>query len=199
MCDGVQFDDRAPVLYLAWDARSGMPLFSERKPFRSQEDLVPILERVKAMNVPVLAVVSDKEKGLVPAVQAVFPDVPYQFCHTHFLKNCARPLEEDLTALGASVTRRATQVHRIAKRLHQQEATAETAAKPKEVGMPDVPVRRNEVDVAKELCELARQNSRVSGKALVDPPELKRHERLETLRRLAEEASKKKKKGAQAF
>lgn len=197
MCDGVQFDDRAPVLYLAWDARSSKPLFGERKPFRSEKDLCSILERVKAMDVPVLGIVSDKEKGLVPAVQAVFPDVPYQFCHTHFLKNCARPLEGDLTALGASVIRRATRVHRIAKRLHEQErATPEVTPAPTEAPAAPTASSPTEVELAREVCELARQNSRVSGKAPLDPPELERHERLETLRRLVEDAPKKKGRAA---
>jgi hypothetical protein len=76
MCDGVQFDDRSPVLYVVWDARTGTPLFGERKPFRGENDLVPLLERVRRMDVPVIGVVTDKETGLVPAVERVFPGVP---------------------------------------------------------------------------------------------------------------------------
>jgi len=75
MADGVQFDDTSPVLYVVWDALSGVPLFGERKPFRGEEDLIPLLMRVKEMDVPVIGAVSDKEKGLVPAVAEVFPDV----------------------------------------------------------------------------------------------------------------------------
>lgn len=206
MCDGVQFDDSAPVTYLAWDAISGTPLFGERKSFRSEEDLRPILERVNAMDVPVVAIVSDKEKGLVPAVEAVFPDAPYQFCQTHFLKNCAKPLQDDLSALGASVTRRATRVHKIAKRLHEAEpadseapsvescsASESKSARESCVAIPEptAPPMSN-AELAKDLCELVRQNARMSGKAPLDPPELKRHERLETLREfLAEDARKK--------
>jgi hypothetical protein len=198
MCDGVQFDDRAPVLYLAWDAVSGTPLFGERKEFRGEDDLRPILERVKAMDVPVIAVVSDKEKGLVPAVEAVLPEVPYHFCHTHFLKNCARPLDGDLHALGESVTRRATRVHKIAKRLHEAErAKAEDRGgeikagegTPEPTGHDATPGMDS--DLAREVCLLARQNARVSGKAPLDPPELRRHERLEVLRGLVEEAREK--------
>ena len=209
MCDGVQFDDSAPVTYLAWDAMSGTPLFSERRSFRSEEDLRPILERVKAMDVPVVAIVSDKEKGLVPAVEAVFPDAPYQFCQTHFLKNCAKPLQDDLSALGASVTRRATRVHRIAKRLHETEPPAQSDAPSVESGSSSEPKSASEsrvatlpesaapppmpdAEFAKDLCQLVRQNARMSGKAPLDPPELKRHERLETLRELVSEDARKK-------
>jgi hypothetical protein len=130
MVDGVQYDDRSPVLYLCWDALSGTPLFGERKEFRGRDDLSPLLERVKAMDVPVIGIVTDKEKGLVPAVQAVFPQVPYQFCHTHFLKNCAKPMESDLSELGASVAQRAESVQKIAAQLHQPELNAKADTAP---------------------------------------------------------------------
>ena len=122
MCDGVQFEDRSPVLYLAWDALSGEPLFGERKLYRGQEDLIPLLEGVRDMGVPVLGIVTDKEKGLVPAVTHVFPDKPYQFCHTHFLKNCARPLADDTSALGKGVRRRASEVRKLGRRVAKASA-----------------------------------------------------------------------------
>jgi hypothetical protein len=189
MCDGVQFDDRSPVLYLVWDAISGQPLFGERKPFRGADDLVPLLERVRKMDVPVIGVVTDKEKGLVPAVERVFPGVPYQFCQTHFLKNCAKPLQEDLSALGASVRRRAEAVRKVSKEL------ASPAAPVCQDNAPSLPtsavVPLTEEELAQEVCELVRVNSRVSGKTPLDPPELKRHERLEEIRSLVNDVKKK--------
>lgn len=143
MCDGVQFDDRSPVLYLAWDARSGTPLFGERKLYRGEDDLVPLLERVRDMGVPVIGVVTDKEKGLVPAVKSVFPDVPYQFCHTHFLKNCAKPLQEDLTALQASVRRRADAIREIMKRVEERDGSSDGVG-PRPA--PDTSVAEGEAD-----------------------------------------------------
>jgi hypothetical protein len=59
MVDGVQHDDRSPVLYLVWDALSGTPLLGERKEYRGEGDLVVLLEQVKKLDIPVLAVVSD--------------------------------------------------------------------------------------------------------------------------------------------
>lgn len=258
MCDGVQFDERSPVLYLVWDAISGTPLFGERKLYRGEEDLVPLLERARAMDVPVIGIVTDKEKGLVPAVERVFHGVPYQFCQTHFLKNCAKPLQPDLTALQASVRQRADAVRKLGKRLssptptpapkrravaHLQDAPApqtttaklleppdapgDPGASPPPAGatlpgddLQDVPAAQtstakpseladapcapgaspppagatplSEEALVREVCELVRVNSRVSGKAPLDPPELKRHERLEDIRALVNDARKKK-------
>lgn len=120
MADGVQYDDTSPVLYLVWDALSGVPLFGERKAFRGAEDLVPLFERVKAMEVPLIAVVSDKEKGLVPAIKEVFPDTPHQLCQLHGLKNCARGMADDLKALKNNAEKRAKKVQKLAKSLHEQ-------------------------------------------------------------------------------
>ena len=240
MCDGVQFDDRSPVLYLVWDALSGQPLFGERKPFRGKDDLVPLLERVRDMSVPVIGAVTDKEKGLVPAVKEVFPEVPYQFCHTHYLKNCALPLKEDTSALGASVRRRAEAVRKVGKGLSSSNRTdgpkgsalsrcpdvedaempseepstagSEPEAEPSKSGSdpveqplpvrpsasdseaaPDLstPAKLTEEQLAQEVCELVRVNSRVSGKAPLAPPELERHERLESIREFVDDAKKK--------
>ena len=212
MCDGVQFDERSPVLYLVWDALSGQPLFGERKPYRGLDDLVPLLERVRAMDVPVIGAVTDKETGLVPAVKQVFPDVPYQLCQTHFLKNCARPLRQDLNALGASVRRRAEAVRKIGKHLsssssveddepsgagqvQQQPRQAQRPAgdsSTNELALADVgPGPLTEQQLTQQVCELVRVNSRVSGKAPLAPPELNRHQRLEAIRRFVEEAKKK--------
>lgn len=218
MCDGVQFEDRSPVLYLAWDAISGTPLFGERKLFRGADDLVPLLERVRAMDVPVIGVVSDKEKGLVPAVRRVFPNVPHQLCHTHFLKNCVKPLQPDLTSLQASVRRRADAVRKVSARVSRTSPPSPKADPSKEPVAADVgetsaaasktprvaPVAQQErpgpalaspplteEDLAREVCEMVRVNSRVSGKAPLDPGELKRHERLESIRTLVDDAKKK--------
>ena len=218
MCDGVQFEDRSPVLYLVWDAISGEPLFGERKLYRGEDDLVPLLERVRAMDVPVIGIVTDKEKGLVPAVLRVFPEAPYQFCQTHFLKNCAKPLQSDLTALQASVRHRADAVRKLGKLLSSQ-IPAPDPERPVVIELQDAPTPQaiaapprppdapydpgaspppasaaalSEVALVREVCELVRVNSRVSGKAPLDPPELKRHERLEDIRAVVNDARKKK-------
>ena len=216
MCDGVQFDDRSPVLYLVWDALSGQPLFGERKPFRSKDDLVPLIERVRDMSVPVIGAVTDKERGLVPAVKEVFPGVPYQFCHTHYLKNCALPLKEDTSALGASVRRRAEAVRKVGKGLSLStnsdpaglkseveplESRTDPADQPSLIQSstsdvevePEVetPANLNEEQLVQEVCELVRVNSRVSGKAPLAPPELERHQRLESIRGFVDDAKKK--------
>lgn len=163
----------------------------------------------------------------MPAVTRVLPDVPYQFCHTHFLKNCAKPLQDDLSALQASIRRRAEKVREIACRLESLATTANRglvsaasrvpagaedvvrAAQPSAPAMAPLPAvatpveavpgaaavvpaaALSETELVLEACELVRVNSRVSGKAPLDPAELSRHQRLEEVRELIGEARKK--------
>jgi|SRR5580658_1105081 hypothetical protein len=221
MVDGVQFDDRSPVLYMCWDARSGIPLFGERLEARDAAALKQFLRKVKRMGVPVLGVVTDGEKGLVPAVQAVFPEVPHQLCQTHFLKNCAKPMEQDLRQLGQSVADRMERVRQLHKRLdkslasesrqtkdkpsqatdsapaREPEAVAEQSQTPSqrpERGNSQEPVAQpiSEKELAKQLCMMARLDARATAKAPLNPPELVRHQRLEQVRQIAHEATKKK-------
>jgi len=205
MADGVQFEGQSPVLYVAWDAVSGIPLLGERREFRGKDDLKSVLKRVKAIGVPVRAVVTDKETGLVPAVKEVFPDAPYQYCQTHFLFNCAKPLKPDRSELDSSVKRRAEQVRLVAKQIHQQERreTEQTldGKEQEPVGPPadcspslasgGSPSEETDLTTprgfAKEVCALVRQNARRSGKAPLDPPELERHARLNELHTIVEE------------
>lgn len=191
MCDGVQHDNRSPVLYLVWDAISGEPLFGERKQFRGEQDLVPLLERVRSMNVPVIGAVTDKEAALVNAISHVFPGIVHQYCHTHFLRNCAKPLENERKELGDSVRRRAEEVRNVLKTtIHvggRAEATSASSGEP-ERSSPGL----SEQQLAQRVGELVRDNSRVSGRAPLEPAELKRHERLEQVRGLVHDAKKKK-------
>jgi hypothetical protein len=201
MADGVQFDDASPVLYLIWDALSGQPLFGERRTFKGKDDLASLLERVKALNVPILGVVSDKEKGLLPAIKEVFPDAPHQVCQNHFLKNCAAGMASDLKALGSSVEHRAEEVRKIASRLHQGGANsvewevgapiagANDSVEPAAATAQAGPISEDEL--AAELCAMTRHAARAAGRAPLEPPELVRHERLELVRAAVQDAARK--------
>jgi len=205
MADGVQFEGQSPVLYVAWDAVSGTPLLGERREFRGKDDLKSLLERVKEIGVSVRAVVTDKERGLVPAVKEVFPDAPYQYCQTHFVFNCAKPLKADRTELASSVKQRAEQVRLVAKRIHKKER--EEAKAKQEHGAPvsgctqpspeppEPGDLRTDRGFAKEVCALVRQNARLTRKAPLDPPELERHERLTELLAVVEERRDLEKRG----
>ena len=118
-------DSRIPCNHV-WSAdvthRPRVTLVPGIEPGRSDD--CPLMLR----NLPVLRL-DDKYK------------VPYQLCQTHFLKNCARPLRQDLNAFGASVRRRAEAVRKIGKQLSSlgtvNDGDSSSAAAPAQQQEPD--------------------------------------------------------------
>ena len=69
---------------------------------QDQPTFEAFLEPLKHLEWPILAVLSDKQKGLVPAVATVLPHSRYQFCQAHYLRNLAEPLAEADAAFKVS-------------------------------------------------------------------------------------------------
>ena len=182
MIDGIQFGEGDPVLYLVIDVLSRQPLFGQEMLCRSAEDLVPFIAQIKEIEVPILAVVSDKERALVPAIAEALPGIPHQFCQLHYLKNVAKPMDDDLSSLAAEVRETEEELRKLQRMLiHKQK-------KIQEKGEP-VP---EDLQVTQELCEVARAEARCHGRAPLDPPALKRHQGLETVLEAVQDARQKK-------
>jgi hypothetical protein len=49
-------------------------------------EIAPLIAEVKALGVPLLGVISDKQESLCLAVEKELPGVPHQLCHYHYLR-----------------------------------------------------------------------------------------------------------------
>jgi Transposase, Mutator family len=93
--DGLQPDVGHEVLWVVRDCLSGEILLAKSLLSARQEDLAALLRSVNdSCPVPVVGVVSDGQHSIRQAVAAVFPDVPYQLCQFHYLREAARPIYE---------------------------------------------------------------------------------------------------------
>jgi len=82
-------------LWVLRDAFSGELLLVRSLLSATQHDLATLLEEVRdALEVPVAAVVSDGQQSIRKAVAQVFPGVPHQLCHFHYLREAATPVFE---------------------------------------------------------------------------------------------------------
>jgi hypothetical protein len=66
-----------------------------RSGWMSQQDqgsFVNFLQPIAALGLPVTEVMSDKQRGLVPAVAKVFSSAKHSFCQMHYLSNAAEPM-----------------------------------------------------------------------------------------------------------
>ena len=92
--DGLAPEGGEPQLWFIRELLTGLAL---RSGWLSQQDhatFEAFLEPVAQLPWPILAVLSDKQKGLLPAVDKVLPHSWHQFCQGHYLKNLAEPLAE---------------------------------------------------------------------------------------------------------
>jgi hypothetical protein len=93
--DGLQPDVGHEVLWVIRDCLSGEVLLARSLLSGRQRDLAELLAGVKAAcPVPVAGVVSDGQHSVRKAVRQVFPDLPYQLCHFHYLREAAKPIFE---------------------------------------------------------------------------------------------------------
>jgi hypothetical protein len=180
--DGVQFGEGDAVLYLIIDAISRRALFGKELLCRGADDLVPFVRQLRDLDVPILAVVSDKERGLVPAIEEALPGTPHQFCQLHYVGNAARPMEEDLQKLGAEIRLVEHALRGCERKLMRDKAAAGSGTSR----------AAEDLDVSLELCRAARAEARRHARAPFDPPALKRHEGIERVARATAEARRKK-------
>jgi len=61
---------------------------------QDQDAFKNLLLPIRDAGLCVTAVISDKQRGLVPAVATVFPKAKHAFCQMHYLKNAAEPVAE---------------------------------------------------------------------------------------------------------
>lgn len=93
--DGLQPDVGHEVLWVVRDCLSGEILLAKSLLSARQEDLTTLLKSVKeSCPVSIAGIVSDGQHSIRQAVAAVFPDIPYQLCQFHYLREAARPIYE---------------------------------------------------------------------------------------------------------
>jgi Transposase, Mutator family len=101
--DGLAPHGGEPQIWFIRELTSGLTLRSGWLSQQDQPTFEAFLEPLKHLEWPILAVLSDKQTGLVPAVAEVLPDSHQQFCQAHYLRNLAEPLAEAEAVLKAEL------------------------------------------------------------------------------------------------
>jgi hypothetical protein len=93
--DGLQPDVGHEVLWVLRDCLSGTVLLARSLLSAAQPDLAVLLRTVR-QNVqgPIAGIISDGQLSIRGAVAEVFPHVPHQLCHFHYLREAAKPIYE---------------------------------------------------------------------------------------------------------
>jgi hypothetical protein len=89
-CDG-----SSPHLFCALEEALKLVLLSRKIPSEATDEIVPILEELKACYGAPLGIVCDMSKAILAAINRVFPGIPIFICHFHFLRDLGKDLLKD--------------------------------------------------------------------------------------------------------
>ena len=120
--DGLAPQGGEPQIWFIRELSSGVTLRSGWLCQQDQPTFEAFLEPLKHLEWPILAVLSDKQTGLVPAVATVLPHSRHQFCQAHYLRNLAEPLAEADAAFKVAL--RQTVREQVGDLLRQASRTA---------------------------------------------------------------------------
>lgn len=170
--DGLQPDVGHEVLWVIRDVLSGEILLAKSLLSARNEDLAALLEKVKAAcPVAVVGIVSDGQHSIRKAVAAVFPDVPYQLCQFHYLREAARPIYEADRHAKKELKKKVRGVRQV-----ERQAEAQTGT---------------EAEVVRGYCSAVRSALTDDGHPPLDASGLKLHDRLSAIVASLKRAKKK--------
>jgi hypothetical protein len=93
--DGLQPDVGHEVLWVLRDCLSGEILLARSLLSSTHDDLARLITEVKeALEVSIVAAVSDGQDSIRKAFQKALAGVPHQLCHFHYLREAAKPIYE---------------------------------------------------------------------------------------------------------
>jgi MULE transposase-like protein len=160
--DGLQPDVGHEVLWVLRDCLSGEVLLARSLVSATQPDLAVLLWTVRQnMPVPIVGIISDGQLSIRGAVAEVFPDVPHQLCHFHYLREAAKPIYDADRHAKKELKKRVRGVRPIERRL---------------AGRSDP-----EAEVVRGSCAAVRSALTDDGRPPLDASGLKLHDRLTTI------------------
>ena len=101
--DGLAPIGGEPQLWFIRELLTGLTLRSGWLSRFDQATFEAFLQPLSQLPWSILAVLSDKQKGLPPAVSTVLPGARHHFCHAHYLKNLAQPLADADSAFNVEL------------------------------------------------------------------------------------------------
>jgi hypothetical protein len=104
--DGLCPQGGEPQLWVVRELQTGLTLRSGWLSRQDETTFINFLQPIADWGLQVLAVMSDKQRGLEPAVPAVFPHAKHSYCQMHYLKNAAEPVADEDEAMKISLRKR---------------------------------------------------------------------------------------------
>jgi len=101
--DGLAPEGGEPQLWCMRELLTGVILRSGWLSRHDQPTFEAFVQPLQTFAWPIRAMVSDKQRGVLPSIASVLPNLPHPLCQTHDLHNLAEPLAEADSALTVTL------------------------------------------------------------------------------------------------
>jgi hypothetical protein len=88
--DGVQPEKGNEMLYVIREVFSGTILAAQNMKSGAASELRTLIDPIIELGYPIVGIVSDGQVSIRQAFESLLPDVPYQYCQYHYLKDIAK-------------------------------------------------------------------------------------------------------------
>lgn len=167
--DGIQPAKGNETLYVLREVLSGKVIASISMKNGSSKELKEALESYVDTDVPILGFISDGQRSIRKALKELRPDVPYQFCQFHYLKDISKPMVESDRKLKTTIKKNLRGLRAIEVSIKQNEQLEE-----------------KEKEIINGYCEAIRSILLEDGKPPLELPGMKIYEKLEELKKSLE-------------
>jgi hypothetical protein len=90
--DGLMPEGGEPQLWVVRELHHGWTVRCGWLERQDHTTFAEFLQPIADLGLPVVATLSDKQAGLLPALEQVFPQARHSFCQVHYLSNATRPI-----------------------------------------------------------------------------------------------------------
>ena len=166
--DGIQPEKGHETLYVIRENITGTVLVARNLQNSKSENIAKLLLEIKDLGIKVLGIVSDGQQSLKLAISKVFPGVPHQLCHYHYLRNIAFKLTEKDRKMKTEIKKKLRGMTAVEERLGRR--------------------AENEQEVIHGYLQAIRSVLLFKGQAPLNPPGIMIFEYLQEIKVSVEEA-----------
>lgn len=122
--DGVQPEKGNETLYVLREVFSGTVLAARNMKSGTAAELQTLILPVIELGFPIVGIVSDGQHSIRLAFEGLLPDVPYQYCQYHYLKDIAKPIVDADRKLKTELKKSMRGIRDIERKIEQMEPRA---------------------------------------------------------------------------
>jgi len=114
--DGIQPEKGNETLYVIREVISGTIVAAKNVKSSSTEELKELIQPILELGFPILGFISDGQLSIRKAIEELAPDIPYQYCQYHYLKDIAKPVVDRDRKLKTSIKKNLRGIRKVEKK-----------------------------------------------------------------------------------